>query len=174
MLVRTTVETLAMNNPAKTLDIFAQGELEVVMKRTFSAPRPLVFTAWTTPAYLKKWLLGPPGWVMTVCDVDLRVGGSYRYVWYNERKGEMGMGGVYREVQAPERLVATECFDQPWYSGEAVSTAVFIEQNGQTVVTSTMRYASAEARDGILASNMESGVAASYDRLEALLVDMPV
>ncbi|MEA2707544.1 MAG: hypothetical protein QOF78_145, partial [Phycisphaerales bacterium] len=95
------------------LKLTTPGERELVMTRTFDAPRKMVFDAFTKPELLKRWLLGPPGWSMPVCDVDLRVGGAYRYVWRKDSDGtEMGMGGVYREIIAPERVVATEKFDQ--------------------------------------------------------------
>jgi len=153
-----------------TLKIAAHGDLELVMTRVLNAPRGLVFDAFTKPELVKRWLFGPDGWSMPVCEIDLRVGGSYRYVWRHDRNGtEMGMGGVYREIVIPERLVSTEKFDEAWYPGEAVGTVVFVEQAGKTTVTQTVRYNSRETRDGVLKSPMESGVAASYDRLEALL-----
>ncbi|HYS53524.1 MAG TPA: SRPBCC family protein [Thermoanaerobaculia bacterium] len=140
------------------------------MTRAFEAPRHLVFDAFTKPELVKQWLLGPPGWSMPVCEIDLRVGGKYRYVWRHDRNGnEMGMGGVYREIVRPERIVNTESFDDPWYPGEAVGTLVLTEDRGRTTVTQTVLYASRDARDGVLKSPMESGVAASYDRLEGLL-----
>ncbi|HXL19334.1 MAG TPA: SRPBCC domain-containing protein, partial [Streptosporangiaceae bacterium] len=86
---------------------------------------------------------------------------------------EMGMGGVYREIVAPERLVTTERFDDAWYPGEALNTLVLIEQGGRTTLTQTMRYESRDARDAVIKSNMEKGVAASYDRLADLLASTP-
>ncbi|HEY1270344.1 MAG TPA: SRPBCC family protein [Terriglobales bacterium] len=140
------------------------------MTRTLNAPRHLVFEAFTKPELIKQWLLGPDGWSMPVCEVDLRVGGKYRYVWRRDKDGtEMGMGGVYREIVVPERIVSTEQFDQAWYPGEAVGTLTLVEQAGKTKITSTVLYESRDARDGVLKSPMESGVAASYDRLEELL-----
>ena len=107
---------------------------------------------------------------MPVCEIDLKVGGKYRYVWRRDRDGtEMGMGGVYREIVAPERIVATERFDESWYPGEAVGTLVLVEQSGKTTLTQTMLYESRESRDAVLKSPMESGVAASYDRLAELV-----
>src|SRR3989442_653667 len=103
-------------------------------------------------------------------EADLRVGGKYRYVWQHDRDGtKMGMGGVYREVVAPQRIVNTEKFDEAWYPGEALGTLVLVEQGGKTTLTYTMRYESRAARDAVIKSNMESGVAASYDRLAELL-----
>jgi len=155
---------------AGTLQLTAPGEREIVMTRGFDAPRQLVFDAHTKPELVKRWLLGPPGWSMPVCDIDLRVGGKYRYVWRHDRNGtEMGMGGVYREIVAPERIVNTEQFDEAWYPGEAVDTLVLVERGGRTTLTLTVRYESREARDAVLKSGMETGVRASYDRLADLL-----
>ena len=152
------------------LQLTTRGDREILMTRVLDAPRRLVFDAFTKPELVKQWLLGPPGWTMPVCEIDLRVGGSYRYVWRNTTNGnEMGMGGVYREIAAPERIVATEKFDEAWYPGEAVGTLLLSEQDGKTTITQTVLYESREARDGILKSGMESGVAASYDRLEEVL-----
>jgi uncharacterized protein YndB with AHSA1/START domain len=151
------------------LKVTTRGDREVVMTRAFDAPRKLVFDAFTKPELVKQWLLGPPGWSMPVCEIDLRVGGVYRYVWRKAGAADMGMGGVYREVVAPERVVATEKFDQAWYPGEAIGTLVLVEQGGKTTVTQTVLYESQEARDGILKSGMEKGVEASYDRLAEML-----
>jgi len=152
------------------LQIKANGDREIVMTRVFDAPRKLIFDAFTKPELLKQWLLGPPGWSMPVCEIDLRVGGRYRYVWRRDSDGtEMGCGGVYREIVPPERLVHTEQFDNPWYPGESLITTLLDEQQGKTTLTATMLYESRAARDGILKSGMESGVAASYDRLAELL-----
>jgi uncharacterized protein YndB with AHSA1/START domain len=158
---------------AGTLQITTPSEREIKMTRAFDAPRRLVFDAFTKPELLERWLLGPDGWSMVVCHVDLRVGGTYRYVWRRDRDGtEMGMGGVYREVVAPERIVATERFDESWYPGEAVGTVVLLEDAGRTTVTQTLLYESREARDSVLQSRMEEGVAASYDRLARILASL--
>ena len=155
---------------AETLKITTPSERELVMTREFDAPRTLVYDAHTKPELVRRWLLGPPGWSMPVCEIDLRVGGTYRYVWRRDQDGtEMGMGGVYREIRAPERIVSTERFDEAWYPGEAVGTLVLVEQGGKTTLTYTMLYQSREARDAVIKSNMESGVTASYDRLAELL-----
>jgi uncharacterized protein YndB with AHSA1/START domain len=153
-----------------TLQLTTPSEREIAMTRVFDAPRTLVFDAHTKPELVRRWLLGPPGWSMPVCEIDLRVGGKYRYVWRHDRDGTMmGMGGVYREIQAPERLVATEKFDESWYPGGAVDTIVLVEQGGRTTLTQTMLYETREARDAVLKSPMEQGVAAGYDRLAELL-----
>jgi uncharacterized protein YndB with AHSA1/START domain len=159
---------------AGTLKLTTPGERDLVMTRSFDAPRKLVFDAHTKPELVRRWLLGPPGWSMPLCEIDLRVGGKYRYVWQHDRDGtKMGMGGVYREIMAPERIVNTERFDESWYPGEAVGTLVLVEQRGRTTLTYTMRYESPEAREAVIKSNMETGVAASYDRLADLLASTP-
>lgn len=151
------------------LKVTTPSDREIAMTRTFDAPRKLVFDAWTKPELLKRWLGVFGGWSMEVCEVDLKVGGKYRYVWRGADGSQMGMGGVYREVVPGERLVATEKFDDPWYEGEAVDTTVFVEQSGKTTVTTTVRYASRQVRDAVLKSPMESGVAKSYDALDEML-----
>jgi len=149
-----------------SLKITTVGDRELAMTRVFDAPRNLVFDAFTKPELVRRWLLGPDGWSMPVCEIDLKVGGAYRYVWRRDTDGtEMGMGGVYREIVPNQKIVTTEKFDQAWYPGEAVGTLVLTEQAGKTTITQTVLYASREARDGVLKSGMESGVSRSYDRL---------
>jgi uncharacterized protein YndB with AHSA1/START domain len=153
-----------------TFQITAHGDREIVVTRVFDAPRRLVFDAYTKPELIKKWLLGPDGWSMPVCEIDLRPGGKYRYVWKNDSDGkEMGMGGIYREVVPGEKIVATQKFDEAWYPGEAVDTIIFVERGGLTTLTLTISYNSRETRDAVLHSPMQRGMAASYDRLEESL-----
>jgi uncharacterized protein YndB with AHSA1/START domain len=129
-----------------------------------------VFDAFTKPEFVRRWLLGPPGWTMPLCEIDLRVGGAYRYAWRSEKDGaQMAMGGVFREVILLERLVATEKFDDAWYPGEALNTTVFTETRDVTRTSITVLYESKEARDTARRSGMEHGMAAGYDRLESLL-----
>ena len=146
------------------------GDREIRVTRDFGAPRRLVFDAFTKPELVRRWLLGPPGWTMPVCEIDLRVGGAYRYLWRQEKDGtQMGMGGVFREIVPLERLVATEKFDDAWYPGEALDTTVFAESGGITTMTLTVLYESKEARDTASRSGMEYGMAVGYDRLEQLM-----
>jgi uncharacterized protein YndB with AHSA1/START domain len=158
---------------AGTFRVTTPTEREIAMTRVFDAPRRLVFDALTKPELVKRWLLGPPGWSMPVCEIDLRVGGAYRYVWRHTNGKEMGMGGVYREIVPQERLVCTELFDEAWYPGESLITTTLVEQGGRTTLTTTILYVSQDARDGVLKSGMESGVAESYDRLAELLASPP-
>src|SRR5713101_1933605 len=98
-----------------TLKLSARGDREIAMTRVFDAPRKLVFDAYTKPELLKRWLGVFGGWSLAVCEVDLRVGGSYRYVWHGADGRKMAMRGVYREIVPAERIVSTETFDEPWY-----------------------------------------------------------
>ena len=158
-----------MNSP-ETLTVSRHGDTEILITRVFDAPRHLVFDAHTKPDLLKRWLGVRNGWTLAVCEIDLRVGGAYRYVWRNEAKGlDMGAGGVYREIIPPEQIVCTERFDDPWYSGEALNTTVFDEQAGRTTLTLTVRYESTDARETVLKSGMERGLGESYDVLAELL-----
>jgi uncharacterized protein YndB with AHSA1/START domain len=154
------------------LKISTPTERELVMTRAFEAPRALVFEALTRPERLRRWFDGPPGWSLAVCEIDLRVGGSYRYVWLGSEGAEMGMGGIYREIVVPERVVATEKFDDPWYPGEALVTMALTEEAGRTTLTQTVLYESREALEGVLKSPMEGGVAYTYDRLEEFLATL--
>ena len=153
----------------ETLQVTTPSEREIVMTRVFDAPRTLVFDAWTKPELLKRWLGVRNGWSFAVCEVDLRVGGAYRFVWRGPDGAEMGMGGVYQEIVTPERLVSTEKFDDPWYPGEALDTIVLVEEDGRTTATTTVLYESREIRDAVLESGMARGVAESYDVLDELL-----
>lgn len=154
------------------LEVTTPGYREIVMTRVVDAPRPLVFDAFTRPELIKRWLLGPDGWSMPVCEVDLRVGGAFHYVWHNDSNGmEFGQRGVFREVVHPERIVHTEAFTDDWYSGEALSTTTFVEHRGATTVTMTILFESRQERDEALESGMETGVAASYDRLSGILAE---
>lgn len=155
-----------MNNAKLTVE--AKGDRELVIRRAFNAPKEFVFQAHTECKYLKRWMFGPDDWSLDVCEIDLRVGGKYRWVW---KKGdiEMGAGGEYREIDRPNRLRSTEQFDDPWYQGQALSTVTFDEHDGVTTLTNTMQYVSKEARDTVLASPMEEGLEMGYQRLETLL-----
>jgi uncharacterized protein YndB with AHSA1/START domain len=152
-----------------TLQVTLPNDREIAFTRSFTAPRRMVWDAHTRPELVKRWLLGPPGWTMPICEIDLRVGGKYRYVWQKGEATTMGMGGRYLEVVVPERLSCTEQFDDAWYEGEAVGTLVLTEDAGKTTLHQSMRYASKAVRDAVLKSGMERGIAASFDNLDALL-----
>jgi uncharacterized protein YndB with AHSA1/START domain len=154
-----------------TLKVTTPSDREIALTREFNAPRQLVWDAHTKPELVKQWLLGPDGWSMPVCKIDLRVGGTYRFEWRNDADGTtMAMGGTYKEVKPIERIVQTEKFDDPWYEGEAVSTFVLKEQGSKTILTTTVRYASQAVRDSVIKSGMTAGVERSFDRLEATVL----
>lgn len=152
-----------------TLTVTTQSDRDIVMTRMFDAPKEMVFEALTKCELIKRWLLGPDGWTMEVCTVDLRVGGEYRYEWSHTSGSKMGMGGTFTEVDPPDRLSATEKFDESWYPGEATNTTVLTEVGGQTKLTLIVTYESREARDAVLQSPMEVGVEMGYDRLADVL-----
>ena len=159
-----------MKSIAAELKVTTPSEREIAMTRSFDAPRKLVFDALTKPELIRRWLLGPDGWSMPVCEVDLKVGGKYRYVWRRDKDGtEMGVRGVFREIVPPERILHTEKFDEAWYPGEAIVTTTLVERGGKTTLTTTMLLESRDVRDGILRSGMEKGVERSYERLADLL-----
>ena len=160
-----------MNVHPGTLQVTTPSECEIAMTRVFAAPRRLVFDAYTKPELLKRWLGVFGGWELAVCEIDLRVGGSFRYVWRGKGR-EMTMRGVYYEISTPERLVTSERFEDPWYPGEATSTLVLSEHAGKTTLVNTIRYETRESRDAVLKSPMEKGVAAGYDQLDLLLKEM--
>ena len=163
-------EKEAMRNVGK-MTIDAPGEREIVMTRVFDAPRQLVYEAFTKPELVSRWLTGPAGWTMPVCEIDLTVGGRYRYVWKNADGKQMSSHGVYQEIAPGERVVATEQFDDPWYPGQAVGTTTFVEVGGRTTVTMSVQYDSRETRDMVLKTGMETGVAYSFDQLEQILAE---
>ena len=152
-----------------TLTVTTPTDREIVMTRVFDAPRRLGFEALTTPELLRRWFNGPPGWTLILCEFEAQVGGKYRYVWRGPDGAEMGLGGVNLEIVVPERIVATEKFDQSWYPGEAVGTILLFERDGETTLHQTVCYESREARDAVLRTPMEKGVAIAYDSLAEML-----
>ncbi len=152
------------------LDVTTPNDREIVMTRVFDAPRELVFDAFTKPETVRRWLLAPEGWSLAGCDIDLRVGGAFRYVWRNDADGqEFVVSGVYTDITRPARVVHTEQFDDPACPGESLETWTFDERDGATTFTTTLSYDSIEAYNRALESGMEQGTAACYDRLAALL-----
>src|SRR5260370_15872059 len=153
-----------------TLQVTTPTDREVVLTRVFDAPRSMVWDAFSKPELLKRWF-GPRGWSLVVCEVDLKVGGGFRFVMRGPDGRDMGMRGVYREIVPTERSVHAESFDD--YPGESQVTAVFIEQGGKTTLTATVLYPSKEVRDAVIKSGMEHGAAESYDKLAELLASTP-
>lgn len=155
-----------------TLNITTPSDREIRITREFNAPRHLVFDALTKPELLKRWLGTMEGWSWAECEIDLRVGGSFRYLWRGPEGAQMGMRGIYLEIVAPERIANTEKFDEAWYPGEAVETVTLAEKNGRTTLTTTIRYDSKEVRDGVLQSPMAEGMAQGYNALDDVLASL--
>ena len=156
----------------RRLEISTPSDLEIVMTRSFAAVRMLVWEAMSKPEFIKQWLYGPPGWSMSVCEDDFRVGGEFRWGWQGPDGSEMMMHGIYRDVAPPERIVRTEVFDLGCGDApgiEQLCTLILADEGDQTKLTLTVLYPSKAARDGALASGMEQGVAAGYERLDQFL-----
>jgi uncharacterized protein YndB with AHSA1/START domain len=154
------------SKPVTTLT--TPSDRELVITTVFDAPRRLVFDASTKPEHVKRWW-GPRRFTMTVCEIDLRPGGAWRYVLRdNETGGEDAWSGVYREIAPPERVVNTEGWEAlPGH--EHLVTTTFDERDGKTTVTSHLLYESKADRDGHLQSGMESGMRESIERLGELV-----
>jgi uncharacterized protein YndB with AHSA1/START domain len=148
-----------------TLKVTTPSDREVMLTRVFDAPRQMVFDAFTKPELIKRWF-GPRGWSLSQCEVDLKVGGKWRFVLRSPEGQEMGMSGVWRELQPYDRMVHTESFDD--FPGESQVTTVLTEKDGKTTLQATVRYASKEVRDAVIASGMEHGAAESYDKLNEM------
>ena len=156
-----------MGASSHTLSVTTPSDREIVMTRTFDAPRELVFEAMTRPEHMKEWW-GPHGFTLPVCEIDLRPGGAYRFVSADAEGTEYAFRGEYREIVPPEKIVWT--FEFEGMPGNvSVETMTLTEENGQTTVTSTSVFDSVEQRDGMLESGMETGAAETYDRLAELL-----
>ena len=152
-----------------TLEVTTPSDREIALIRVFNAPRKLVFDCFTKCELLQRWGLGPRAWTLTECDVDLRVGGAWRFVTTKNTGEKMIMCGEFREIVVPERIVQTERFEQPWYPGEGLNTSTFVEEGEKTTMTIRCLYDSKEIRDTVLKSGMEGGASTSYDRLAELL-----
>jgi uncharacterized protein YndB with AHSA1/START domain len=139
------------------------SEREIVIRRVVNAPRRLVFEAYTNPRHVPRWMLGPPGWSMPVCEIDLRPGGAWRFVWRRADGEELQIRGVYREIVPPERLVSVESWGGEW--PETLNTLLLSEEAGRTTISHHILYPSREARDAALKSGMKEGLAAGLDRL---------
>jgi len=145
------------------------SDREVAWTRCFAAPRERVFRALTEPEHVQRWLLGPDGWTMPVCEMDLRVGGEWRYVWRNGGGDEFALQGVFREIERPARIVYTESM---MGSSEALQTIVLTEEDGITTMVSSLLYGSRAERDAAIATGMEKGASQSYDRLAEIVADL--
>jgi len=151
-----------------TVTVTTPSDREISVARVFNAPKRLVYAAHTKPELLKRWV-GGMGWTLDVCEIDLVVGGAWRWVMRGPAGAAMGMGGVHREIVHETRIVRTEVFDQAWYEGEVLGTLSLAETEGKTTLTVTLLYDSKEIRDGVLKGPAISGMSANYDLLDAAL-----
>ncbi len=149
-----------------TLKVGLPSDREIRFTRVFAAPRALVYDCLTRPDLVRRWF-GPRGYALSVCDIDLREGGHFRYVIDKPDGGTVGMRGTYHRLTPPDGLVHSESFDD--FPGEAQATTVLTEENGKTTMTLTVLAPSKEARDSMLGTGMEHGAAESYDRMAELL-----
>ncbi len=156
-------------NPLKIKKI---GDLEIEIMRSFPVPRQVVFDCLTKPDLLKAWMMVPEGWNFIECKVDLRVRGKFRFVWQNADGIKMGVGGVYKSIQAPEKLVNTELVEGGPSEAETVATIILEESNGKTLMQSSVKYTAKQIRDKAYDGSLEAGLAISYNRLEALCLSL--
>ena len=159
--------------PQQKSTVALPNDRDVVVVRAFNAPRALVFDAWTTPKLLQRWMLGPPGWKMPVCEMDVRPGGKFTWRWRSDETGaEFGFSGEFREVVRPSRIVHVERYepgDVGGQMGEALVTSELTEKNGVTTQTMTIRYESKAVRDAALKTGMTDGMEMSFQKLDELL-----
>ena len=148
------------------------SDREILITRKFDAPAALVFKAWTTPELVKRWW-GFDNFQWLVCDIDLRVGGSWRYLARTEGGYEVGFHGEFRSIQAPHRIVNTEVFEGfPDPDAGALNTIDFVERDGVTTMTLLVLHEKPEHRDAHINSGMESGMQVSMNRLEDIVVEL--
>lgn len=151
------------------------SDREVQVVRSFRAPRALVYRCYSEPELIRQWMLGPPGWTMPVCEMDVRVGGTYRWRWRSKDGAtEFGFSGVFREVTPGLRTVHTETYDAGntgagESGGEALIATTFTEAAGMTTVTTLMDFGSKDVRDAAMATGMTDGMEQSYALLDKVL-----
>jgi uncharacterized protein YndB with AHSA1/START domain len=150
-----------------TLRLESVGPSEIVISRKFNTTSSALYKAYVHPEILKSWLMGPPGWTMTVCTFEPQVGGSYRYEWKHDSGYSMGLSGKIQEIAPNKKIVISEQFDESWYPGQALVTTTFEYFDKDTTLMKTnIKYESPEAMTKVLNSGMEQGLSISYDRLE--------
>lgn len=156
---------------SRKLEVTLPSDTEIRYKRVFDAPKHLVFEALTRPEHVRRWWCCMDGWTMTVCEIDLRVGGRWRYAMVGPDGVEMAFHGEYREI-SPDRLVHTEIFEM-FPDVETVHTAVLVEHEGKTFYDALQVFPNKASRDGAIASGMEVGADIAYDRLEEVARSLP-
>jgi uncharacterized protein YndB with AHSA1/START domain len=168
-----------MSMTIEKAQVILPTDREVKVTRAFKAPRALVYRAYTEPELVRRWMLGPPGWSMPVCEMDLRPGGTYRWRWRSDQDGtEFGFSGTFRELERGARIVHTERYDAGTtgtggHDTESLVTVTFTEQAGVTTVVTLIDFGSKEAREAALATGMTDGMEQSYQLLDRLLGEQP-
>ena len=152
------------------LGVATPTDLTIVLTRDFDAPRGLLFAVHTEPHHLRQWMVGPEGWTMSACEIDLRPGGPWRVLWRGGDGTEMAITGVYLEVDPPSRVVHTERWGPDW--PETTTTLEFLEVDGRTTLTSTMLFPSRETRDAALGSGATDGADPGFDNLDKYLAGL--
>ncbi len=162
-----------MATTSHTAKVTLPADNQILITREFDAPRRLVWRTYTEPELIKRWWAGEKGTVTSV-EVDLRVGGSWRYVMTANGGFEVAFHGVYKEIAAPERMVNTEAFEGiPDPDGNAaLNTVTLTEKDGRTYLEVLVECRDREGRDAIINSGMESGMQESYDALEQVAVSL--
>lgn len=156
-----------MQPTSQELNVTLPSDTEIAFTRLFAAPRELVFKAFTDCAHLANWMIGPDGWTMHVCEMDLIPNGAYRWGWRKQTGETMEIRGIFRKVEPPNLVVSTEDWGDPW--PESVNTMTFAEDEGGTLMSLTLLYPSKEARDAALQTGMSDGMSLSFARLDGLL-----
>ena len=159
-----------MTKPSAATILATPSNREIVLTRVVEAPRRLVFAAYTIPEHVARWMLGQEGWSMLVCEIDLRVGGAWHFIWRHADGSEMEMRGVYQEIVPPERIVCTESWGGDW--PETLNTLILSEEGGKTTINQHVLYPSKQARDAALKTGMQEGASQSFDRLAEYLATM--
>jgi uncharacterized protein YndB with AHSA1/START domain len=154
----------------KPLTITTPGDRDIVVVREFEAPRELVFLCHSKPELMRRWY-GLPDWIMTVCEIDFRVGGKWRFVTKAPSGYEMGSQGLYTGIVEPEQIDQTEYYDDDWTKGGSVNSVKFTEADGRTISTMTITYSSPEARAAAVATPMAVGMEIGFKRLDAVLAE---
>lgn len=159
-----------MQATSGTAVVTLQSDTEVLITREFNAPKHLVYKAYTTPELVRRWWAGRRG-QMSVAEIDLRVGGMYRYVMTSSEGFEVAFHGTYREIVPNERLVHTEVYEA-MPEGEVVNTLTFEEADGRTTLSVLVDCGSKDVRDGMMASGMEVGMQEAYDLIEQIAIEL--
>ena len=158
----------------RSAEVTLPSDTEVCISRTFDAPAPLVWRTYTEPALLRRWMLGPPGWSMPVCEMDVQIGGQFRWRWRsNEDDKEFGFYGEFEEVSPYKKIIYTEIYDPGELGdnmgGSTLVTVTFDEHNGKTTMVTSIQFQSREDRETALSTGMTEGMEMSYKQLDTLL-----